>query len=390
MQSATGAGMARVVPFAAPYLAAEEQQAVAQVVGSGWLGTGGVAAETERELGRYLGLPNTLLLNSGTAALHLALLSHDIGAGDEVIVPTITFTASAATVVHTGATPVLVDVEPDTLNIDVRQAAAAITPRTRALLAVHMAGRLADLVALRRLCDQHGLLLIEDSAHALPASRDGYGPGQLSDAAAFSFFATKPLTSAEGGLLATRNPAALARARMLSSHGIVRESGDGHPLGRSPHYDVVAAGFKYNLPDVLAALLRCQLRRADWLWQRRRAIAAGYLDGLAGLAGFELPPADRATDLSSWYLFILRLPASTDRDGFARRLAERGVGTSVHLRPLHQFSYYAERFPTAPETVPAAERVYPRLLSLPIYPAMSDDDVAFVIEAVAVTAAGSA
>ena len=376
-----------IVPFAAPYLAVEEQRAVAQVVESGWLGTGSVARETERELGRYLGLPNTLLLNSGTAALHLALLCHGIGAGHEVIVPTITFTASAATVVHAGAVPVLVDVEPDTLNIDVRRAAAAITPRTRAVLAVHMAGRLADLAALRRLCDQHGLILIEDSAHALPASRDGFGPGQLSDAAAFSFFVTKPLTSGEGGLLATRDPAALDRARTLSSHGIVRAVDNGLPLARSPHYDIVAAGFKYNLPDVLAALLRCQLGRADWLWERRRMIATAYLTGLPALPGFELPPADRATDRSSWYLFIVRLPAGVDRDGFARRLAERGVGTSVHLRPLHQFSFYATHYPTVSETVPVANAAYPRLLSLPIYPGMSNSDVAFVIEALAEVAA---
>jgi dTDP-4-amino-4,6-dideoxygalactose transaminase len=371
-----------LVPFAAPYLGDDERRAVEQVLDSGWVGTGSQAREAEKEFSRYLGLPHTLLLNSGTAALHLALLVNGIGAGDEVIVPTVTFTATAATVVHAGGVPIFVDVESDTLNIDVQRAREAITSRTRALIVVHMAGRMADVVALRRLCDEHALVMIEDSAHALPAVRNGLGPGQIADAVGFSFFVTKPLTSVEGGLLATRQETLLANARVLSAHGIARDAVERHRFGGSPHYDVVAAGFKYNLPDLLAALLRCQLQRADWMHERRRAIAEAYLAALGTLPGFELPLADGPDDRSSWYLFIVRLPVGTDRDGFARRLAERGVGTSVHLRPLHQFSYYAEQYPTEPGRVAVADAVYPRLLSLPIYPGMSERDVDVVIEAV--------
>ena len=353
-----------VVPFAAPYLGSEEQQAVLSVVESGWIGTGEVARDTESRFATYLNVPHALLLSSGTAALHLALLGLGVGAGDEVVVPTVTFTATAATVVHAGARPVLVDVEPETLNIDLESARRALTPRTKALVIVHMSGRMADVRAARKFCDEHGLRLVEDSAHALPAERDGITPGALSDAAAFSFFVTKPLTSAEGGLLVTPHADVEQRCRVLSRHGIDRSTHDRHRFGRSPHYDVVAAGFKYNLPDILAAVLRCQLARADELHARR-----------AGIQRFQMPH-------QSWYLFIVRIPAHLKRDELATRLAADGVGTSVHLRPLHQFSYYADHFPTDPAHVRVADEVYPRLLSLPIFPAMTDEQVAHVVSTV--------
>ena len=296
--------------------------------------------------------------------------------------PTVTFTATAATVVHAGARPVLVDVEPETLNIDLESARRALTPRTKALVIVHMSGRMADVRAARKFCDEHGLRLVEDSAHALPAERDGITPGALSDAAAFSFFVTKPLTSAEGGLLVTPHADVEQRCRVLSRHGIDRSTHDRHRFGRSPHYDVVAAGFKYNLPDILAAVLRCQLARADELHARRAGIARIYLEGLDGVPGLDLPPADTRTNRSSWYLFIVRIPAHLKRDELATRLAADGVGTSVHLRPLHQFSYYADHFPTDPAHVRVADEVYPRLLSLPIFPAMTDEQVAHVVSTV--------
>jgi dTDP-4-amino-4,6-dideoxygalactose transaminase len=378
------------VPFAAPLIGPEEIDAVTAVLRSGWIGTGSVAEETERRFADYLGTEHALLLNSGTAALHLAMLSLGIGAGDEVIVPTVTFTATAASVMHAGATPVLVDVEPSTLLIDVDRVRAALTGRTRAVVAVHFAGRLADVRALRRLCDEHGLFLIEDSAHALPAERDGAGPGTVADATAFSFFVTKPLTSAEGGLLTTPHAERAAAARTLSAHGIDRDAYARHRFGgRSPHYDVVAPGLKYNMPDVAAALVRTQLDRCDWMWERRRVIAEAYLKGLSSLPGLELPPADSATDKSSWYLFVVQLPPGSDRDALAAELHRRGIGTSVHFRPLHQFTAYAG-LPSAAGAFPVAEAAFPRLLSLPIFPAMSDDDVAAVISTLAAVLEGAA
>jgi dTDP-4-amino-4,6-dideoxygalactose transaminase len=373
-------GTALRVPFAAPLIGEEEIAAVTRVLRSGWIGTGAVARETEQCLADYLGTPHTLLLNSGTAALHLALLSLGIGPGDEVIVPTVTFTATAASVVHVGAVPVLVDVEPHTLAIDAGQVLRNLTNRTRAVIAVHFAGRMADVRALRRLCDSRGLLLIEDSAHALPAERDGTVPGGVADAAAFSFFVTKPLTSAEGGLLSTPHAECAAKARIYSAHGIDRDAFARHRPGRSPHYDVIAAGFKYNMPDTVAAIVACQVDRADDMRKRRREIAESYLAALSGLRGLVLPLADSAGDTSSWHLFVVELPAEVDRDEFAARLEDAGVGTSVHFKPLHMFSYYHD-LPSAQGPFPVADAAYPRLLSLPIFPAMTDDDVALVIDA---------
>ncbi|MFD5625706.1 DegT/DnrJ/EryC1/StrS family aminotransferase [Streptomyces sp. NPDC127072] len=369
------------VPFAAPLIGEEEISAVTEVLRGGWIGTGSVARDTESRFSRYLGVEHSLLLNSGTAALHLALLALGVGPGDEVIVPTTTFTASAATVVHAGATPVLVDVEPHRLTIDLEQVRQHLTRRTRAVMAVHFAGRMADMRALRHLCDEHGLALIEDSAHALPAERDGVTPGRLADATAFSFFVTKPLTSAEGGLLVCHRADLAARARTLSAHGIDRDAFARHHSGRSPHYDVVAAGMKYNMPDLAAALLRCQLDRCDALHERRRAIGERYAKGLASLPGLLLPLADTALDSSSWYLYAVQLPEGIDRDDVADRLSRRGIGTSVHFRPLHQFSYYRAELPSAAEDFPVADAAYRRLLSLPIFPAMTNEDVDSVIAA---------
>lgn len=368
-----------IVPFATPYLGEAEIEAVTGVLRTGWIGTGSVTTAAEQEFSDYLRVPNALLLNSGTAALHLALLALDIGAGDEVIVPTVTFTASAAAVVHAGARPVLVDVEPDTLTVDVEAVRRALTPRTRAVIAVHFAGRMADVLALRGLCDQHGLALLEDSAHALPAARDGTSVGRLADAAAFSFFVTKPLTCAEGGLLLARDPETVRKARTLSAHGIDRNAFTRHIDGNSPHYDVVVPGLKYNLPDTASALLRCQLAKADCMRARRRVIAEGYLRAFADIPGLALPPADTPENRSSWYLFVVQLPDGVDRDDVGTRLWERGIGTRVHFRPLHQFSYYRSTWTTPADRFPVADAAFPRLLSLPIYPGMSDADVDLVI-----------
>ncbi|MFB7496515.1 DegT/DnrJ/EryC1/StrS family aminotransferase [Streptomyces sp. NPDC056161] len=372
--------MTRAVPFAAPLVTEDAVEAVTDVLRSGWIGTGRIAQLAEQELADYLGVPAAMVVSSGTAALHLALSALGVGPGDEVIVPTVTFTATAAAVVHAGATPVLVDVEEDTLLIDVAAVRRALTPRTRAVLAVHFTGRMADVRALRALCDAHGLLLVEDSAHALPAERDGVGPGILGDAAAFSFFVTKPLTSAEGGLLVLGPAKAMERARVLAQHGIDRDAYARHrEFGRSPHYDVVAAGHKYNMPDTAAALLRTQVAKADQWYERRRSIAATYHTQLPAAQGLQLPAEDSEGNTSSWYLYVVQLPSGLDRDAVAEELARRGVGTSVHFRPLHQMSYYSRTFGVRREDFPRAEAAFPRLLSLPIFPAMTDEDTAHVV-----------
>ncbi|MFG2133836.1 DegT/DnrJ/EryC1/StrS family aminotransferase [Streptomyces sp. NPDC048751] len=371
--------MSGIVPFADPCLGEAEVEAVTRVLRSNWIGTGAETAAAEAEFAEYLGVPHTLLLNSGTAALHLAMVSLGIGPGDEVIVPTVTFTATAAAVVHAGATPVLVDVEPGTLTVAPEAVRRAVGPRTKAVIAVHFAGRMADVRALRALCDERGLALVEDSAHALPAERDGTSVGRLADAAAFSFFVSKPLTSAEGGLLVSPSAETIRTARTLSAHGIDRDAFARHTGGPSPHYDVVAPGMKYNMPDTVSAMLRCQLEKADWMRERRRAVAEAYLRAFEDVPGLELPHPDSGADRSSWYLFAVLLPEGRDRDAVAARLRERGIGTSVHFRPLHHFSYYRRTWVGSADGFPVADAAFPRLLSLPVHPTLTDAQVELVI-----------
>jgi dTDP-4-amino-4,6-dideoxygalactose transaminase len=372
------------VPFAAPSFGQQEVEAVTRVVRGGWVSTGPEAEAFEAEFAAYVGARHALAVSSCTAALHLAMLALGVRSG-EAIVPATTFTATAAAVVHAGATPRLADVDPVTLNLTVETATAALRPTTRAILPVHFAGRMADLRGLRELADRHGLLLIEDAAHALPAWRDGCRAGQVGDAAAFSFFATKPITSAEGGMLCTREEVVADTARVWSLHGISKEAVNRYRPGGSALYEVHHPGFKYNLSDLHAALGRAQLARADELHRRRRQIAARYLEALGDVAEVELPPADHHRDHSAWYLFVIRLVLerlTIDREAFCDELHARGVGTSVHFKPLHLFDYWRETAPRATDRLTNAEATYPRLVSLPIFPAMTPAAVERVAETV--------
>ncbi|WP_306436951.1 DegT/DnrJ/EryC1/StrS family aminotransferase [Rhodococcus sp. 06-235-1A] len=376
---------ARFVPFAVPTLGDSERAAVNRVISSGWLSTGEEAAAFETEFAEMLGVTHAVALNSCTAALHLALVAANIGVGDEVIVPTVTFTATAAAVVHAGATPVLADVEPSDLTLGPDQVDAVRTERTKAVIAVHFAGRMADMAKLRALCEAHSLLLIEDAAHTLPATRDGANAGTVGDVSAFSFFATKPITTAEGGMLATNNARIADEARCWSLHGLSRGAADRYrPRGRS-HYDVDRPGFKYNMSDLAASLGRAQLQRSGELMDSRRAIADLYIRHLSAVPGLELPRADTSTDRSSWYLFPIRLRTDQlrlDRDDIRDRLGEAGVGTSIHFQPLHTFTWYASNVVRAWQRFPNADEAFPQLVSLPIYPTMTADDIQYVVEAV--------
>jgi dTDP-4-amino-4,6-dideoxygalactose transaminase len=376
--------MSGYIPFAQPSFDELEVEAVSRVLTSGWVSTGPEAQAFEEEFASYVGASNAVALNSCTAALHLGMVALGVGPGDEVIVPAVTFTATAAAVVHAGGTPVLTDVDPDTLIITPDTAAAMITPRTVAIIVVHFAGRMGDMHALRALADERGVALIEDAAHALPASRDGVRVGELGDVCAFSFFATKTITSAEGGMLCTADPEIEQRVRILSLHGISREAVGRYRPGGSAHYEVFEPGYKYNLSDLQAALGRAQLTKADRFMARRREIAGQYLEALADLPQLDLPPDDTPTDLSAWYLFAVQLRIdrmSAGRDAFAARLHEFGVGTSVHFKPLHLYRAWRERR-AQPVALPCAEAAAERLLSLPIYPAMDDLATVQVIDAV--------
>jgi dTDP-4-amino-4,6-dideoxygalactose transaminase len=375
------------LPFALPEIGDEEIAEVVDVLRSGWITTGPRARQFEQDFSAFLGDASlqSIAVNSATAGLHLALEGLGIGPGDEVITTTHTFTATAEVVRYLGADVRLVDVDPVTLCIDPAAVAAAVTARTKAIMPVHYAGLAADMPALLAIARRHGLKVVEDAAHALPTTSGGELVGTLgSDATVFSFYANKTMTTGEGGMLVTRDPALAQRARVMRLHGMNRDAFDRFTAKvPSWYYEVVAPGFKYNLTDIAAALGIHQLRRVAAFQRRRAEIAARYHEAFAGLP-VQVPAGPPGADLHAWHLYALRLGSEValSRDTFIERLFERGVGCSVHYIPLHQHPYWRERYQLQAQQFPHSQAAYERLVSLPIYSRMSDSDVARVIEAV--------
>ncbi|WP_428419993.1 DegT/DnrJ/EryC1/StrS family aminotransferase [Methylibium sp.] len=400
------------LPFALPEIGEEEIAEVVDTLRSGWVTTGPKAKRFEQDFAEFLGslplppgegrgeglgegasglLPadarplHAIAVNSATAGLHLALEALGIGPGDEVITTTHTFTATAEVVRYLGADVVLVDIDPATLNIDPVLVEAAITPRTKAIIPVHYAGLAADMQAILAIARRHGLKVVEDAAHALPASCGGALVGTLaSDATVFSFYANKTITTGEGGMVVTRDAELAKRVKVMRLHGISRDAFDRF-TAKTPswYYEIVAPGYKYNLTDIAAALGIHQLRRAHGFQQRRAAIARRYRDAFAGLP-LQLPPGPAAGDLHAWHLYVLRLTddAPFDRDAFIERLFALGIGVSVHYIPLHQHPYWRERYALSAAQFPHSQHAYERMLSLPLYTKMSEADIERVIAAV--------
>jgi dTDP-4-amino-4,6-dideoxygalactose transaminase len=371
------------LPFSPPQIGEEEIQEVVDTLRSTWITTGPKTKRFETEFASRLGAPAALALNSCTAALHTALVTLGVGPGDEVITTPLTFTASVNVIEHVGARPVLVDVEPDTLNIDPAAVAAAITPRTRALLPVHYAGHPADLDPLRALARGHDVRMVEDAAHALPARYKGTPIGAGANPAAFSFYATKNLTTAEGGML-TGDPEFLARARVVGLHGMSRDAWKRYDQTGSWFYEVLLPGFKYNMTDIQASLGLCQLRKLERFQQRRREVVSQYHRAFAEEPALE-PPVTRPDVEHAWHLYVLRLrleALTIDRDHFIRELAQRNIGTSVHFIPIHLHPYYRDKYGFSPDAFPVAYDNYRRMLSLPLNPGLTDRDVSDVVDAV--------
>jgi dTDP-4-amino-4,6-dideoxygalactose transaminase len=375
------------IPFALPDIGEEEIAEVVDTLRSGWVTTGPKAKRFEDDFSAFLGDPSlhSMAVNSATAGLHLALEALGIGPGDEVITTTHTFTATAEVVRYLGADVVLVDIDPATLCIDVAAVAAAITPRTKAIVPVHYAGRAADMPALLALAQRHGLKVVEDAAHALPTTCGGRLVGTLaSDACVFSFYANKTITTGEGGMVVTRDAALAQRVKVMRLHGISRDAFDRFTAKvPSWYYEVVAPGFKYNLTDIAAALGIHQLRRATAFQARRAAIAQAYDAAFAGLP-LITPPGPPAGDVHAWHLYVLRLSdaAPIGRDALIERLFAAGIGCSVHYIPLHLQPYWRDRYALQPAMFPHSQRAYERMLSLPIHTRMDDNDVQRVIAAV--------
>jgi dTDP-4-amino-4,6-dideoxygalactose transaminase len=373
------------LPFALPEIGDEEILEVVDCLRSGWVTSGPKTRQFEQEFGAYLGAAvETVSVNSATAGLHLALEALGIGPGDEVILPTMTFTATAEVVRYLGARPVLVDVDPTTLNLEAATVEAAVTARTKAVIPVHYAGLACDMDAILSVAAAHGLRVIEDAAHAFPTVYKDRLVGTLgSDATVFSFYANKTMTTGEGGMVVTRDPALAARVRLMRIHGI-KQDAFARYTSTTPawFYEVVAAGFKYNLTDIAAAIGVQQLRKIDRFLSRRQELARGYAAGLKRLP-LQLPPDAPAGSSHAWHLYVVRLTAAAPlgRDELIGRLAECGIGTSVHFIPLHRHPYWRDSCGLSPEQFPVAEASYQSMLTLPLYTRMSDADQQRVIAA---------
>jgi perosamine synthetase len=371
------------LPFALPDIGAEEMDAVRDVLESGWVTTGPRTKEFEAEFAKAVGAKHAIALNSCTAALHLALEAIGIRENDEVITSPYTFAASAEVIRYFGAKPVLVDVDAETFNIRPELVEAAITERTRAVIPIHIAGRAADMDPLLAICRPRGIAVIEDAAHSFPTTYKGRMIGSFGDMTCFSFYATKTITTGEGGMICTDNDEWADRCRIMSLHGISRDAWKRYTAEGNWFYEIVAPGFKYNLTDIASALGLAQLRKAEGMAKRRRDIALRYNDAFGQVDSLQVPA--EGDDRHAWHLYMLRLRLdrlAIDRSRFVEELRARNIGSSVHFIPLHIHPYYRELYGYAPDDFPVAHGEFLREISLPIYSKMSDDDVSDVIRAV--------
>jgi len=371
------------LPFSPPCVSAEEREEVADTLASQWITTGPKTKQFEENFKTFIGAEDALALNSCTAGMHVALIALGIKPGDEVITTPMTFCSSVNVIEHVGAHPVLVDVEPDTLCISPERIAEAVTARTKCILPVHYAGHPCDMGAIVKLASERQLKVVEDAAHALPARYQGKTIGTIGDLTAFSFYATKNLTTAEGGML-TGKPELIDKARTISLHGMSKDAWRRYDKGGSWYYEVVFPGFKYNMTDIQASIGLQQLKKLDAFQEKRRHVVKRYNEVFSRHDFFEIP-TKRPEVEHAWHLYALRLNLETlkiDRAQFIEQLAMRNIGTSVHFIPIHVHPYYAKKYEFKPDDFPIAYSNYVRLISLPMHPGLTENDIDDVIEAV--------
>jgi dTDP-4-amino-4,6-dideoxygalactose transaminase len=376
------------LPFALPDIGEEEINLVVESLKSGWVTTGPRTKEFESSFANYIGENvEAISVNSATSGLHLALEACGIKMGDEVIVPTNTFTASAEVVRYLGAHPVFIDIDPNTLCIDINQIESKITSKTKAIIPVHFAGLPCDMEQILAIAKQYNLKVIEDAAHALPCKINNKFIGTHdSDAIVYSFYATKTITTGEGGMIITKKPDIAKRCKIMRLHGISRDAFDRYTSNKPAwHYDVVAPGFKYNLSDIASSLGVAQLKKANTFHKTRTEMAMRYYEKLQDLP-IKLPPniKNTATDIHSWHLFVINLLPSCkmNRDDFILKLSEAKIGTSVHFIPLHLQPYWRDAYQLKPESFPNASNYYKSAVSLPIYTKMTNADQDYVIDVI--------
>jgi len=371
------------LPFSPPLIEEEEINEVIETLKSDWITTGPKTKRFEEEFKNYFNAPSALALSSCTAALHIALVTLGIGPGDEVITTPMTFCASVNVIEHVGARPILVDVEPDTLNIDPNKIEPAITSKTKAILPVHYSGHPVELDYIYDIAKKYNLFVIEDAAHAVSAKYKARYVGSTNNPVCFSFYATKNITTAEGGML-TGDPDFIERARIISLHGMSKDAWKRYSKEGSWYYEVIYPGFKYNMTDIQASIGLWQLKKIERFQKRRREIVKMYNDAFSKEEALEIP-VERPYVEHAWHLYVLRLNLQAlkiDRDQFIEELHKRNIGTSVHFIPIHIHPYYREKYGYKPEDFPVTYTNYQRIISLPLYPRMTDQDVYDVIEAV--------
>ncbi len=377
------------LPLSRPDIGDGEIEAVADSLRSGWITSGPRVAEFEDRFREVTGAPHAVAVSSGTAGLHLVLRALGIGQGDEVVTPSMTFASTVNQIALAGAVPVFADCDYETLLSRPEQIAERITARTRAVIPVHFAGAPADLGPIREAADSAGVPVIEDAAHGVGTAYRGEAVGGHGNVAIFSFHPIKNVTTGEGGMVTCYDDAFARRLRLLRFHGIERDAWRRYGKGGTPHYDIAEPGYKYNLTDIQAAVGVVQMRRIVEMNTRRASLAARYLAGLAGIPGIDLPAVPPYPHDHSWHLFIVKV-TSMDRDGFLLRLAEYNIGAGIHFPPCHLLRYVRERYGTKEGEFPSTERAGRRIVSLPLFPGMREEDVDYVCGTVREILAGVA
>ena len=381
------------IPFAKVDCSGNELAYVKEVLESGWLTTASKAQKLEQLFAERVGARYGFAVNSCTAALHLGMESFGLSAGDKVLVQSMTFTASAEILRYLGADPIFLDCDYGTwlLTPEIIEKKLWQYPEAKALVVVHFGGQAAQMVdteneqGILSLCKKRGVKIIEDASHAFPARLNGRMVGSFGDATCFSFYANKTITTGEGGMLVTDDEAIARRVKAMRLHGIDRDIWDRFTAQKADwEYDIIAPGFKYNMPDIAAAIGLAQLERADYFRQQRERCARYYFDNLRDIGCIDLPVVRVPFEGHAWHLFVIVLKddAPVRRNRFIKMMAERGIGTSVHYKPLHRMTYYKERYNLKPEDFPNAERMWKGCVSLPIYPNLSDEDLRYIVEAI--------
>ena len=371
----------RFIPFSRPWIDETEIAAVSEVLASKWISTGAKVREFERAFAEYIGVKHAIAVSSCTAALHLSLVATDVGGGDEVITTPYTFTATAEAIRYVGAKPVFVDVDEHTLNMDIANIETAITARTKAILPVHIAGVPCDMDALQDICRKHNLILIDDAAHAIPAEYKGRYIGSLSDVSAFSFYANKNLTTAEGGMITTNSDELAEPLRTMRLHGIDKDAWTRQSHRSIWRYDITTEGYKYNMTDIQAAMGLCQLMKLNKQHERRHHFAQIYQTELAKFAEIQTPFSSENPREHAWHLYIIQL-LSREREAFIDAMRAANIECSVHYIPLHLFRFYQEQYGYREGDFPRAEAAFERVVSLPLHPGLTEEDVYTVVESI--------